>query len=112
MRGERGSSAQRAVAFSSICNLFGPDNSFLPLSEIPQAAGRTVASFKVRRTTRRKIGKGKDAVEETVEIIGVRLAPKLLATEFLARRIGMFAPRLPPETSIELDLSVPSGEPG
>lgn len=108
MRGERGSSAQRAVAFSSICNLFGPDNSFLPLSETPQAAGRTVASFKVRRTTRRKIGKGK----ETVEIIGVRLAPKLLATEFLARRIGMFAPRLPPETSIELDLSVPSGEPG
>ena len=68
--------------------------------------------MKVRKTTHRTIGKGEDAVEETVQIIAVTLAPKLLATEFLARRLGMFAPRLPPEKSIELDLPIPSGEPG
>ena len=93
-----------AVAFSNICDLFGPDNRFLPPSEIPHAAGRTIASFKVLRSTRRRIGKGKDAIEETVEIIGVTLAPKLLATELLMKRLGMFTARLPPEKSIVLDL--------
>ena len=76
------------VAFSDITKTFGPDNLPLPPSKIPHVVGRAIASMKVRKTTRRMIGKGEDAVEETVQIIGVTLAPKLVATELLTKGSG------------------------
>jgi len=58
----------------------------------------------VLKTTRRMIGKGEDAVEETVQIIGVTLAPKLVATDLLAKWLGMYAPRVPPEVLNHADM--------
>jgi hypothetical protein len=100
------------VAFSDITKTFGPDNLPLPPSEIPHVCGRAIASMTVRKTTRRMIGKGEDAVEETVQIIGVTLAPKLVAIDLLAKRLGMYAPRVPPEVSVVLSLPTPTSEAG
>ncbi len=92
------------VAFSNFTKMFGPDNQPLPPSGIPHVLGRAIASMKVQMTTRRLIGKGEDAVEETVQIIGVTLAPKLVATELLATWLGVFARRLSAEKSVVVDL--------
>lgn len=83
------------IAFSDIRDLF--QGNWRPRSweDIPPATRRAVAAMKVRVVRRRRIGCGDDAVEETVELIEVRMANKVRALDMLARQLGLYQ-ELPP----------------
>ena len=82
-----------AIAFSDIGDVFGADGRIIPLAEIPPQTRRAIASYKVRQETRTRNGPGGEKVMESVEVIAVRLHPKVAALAALARYLGMFTQR-------------------
>lgn len=81
---------QAAIAFSNIAELFDFDGDTLrlkSLSEIPEAARRAVASFKVRRHVE---GQGENA--RVVEVTEIHLWSKSDALDKLARILGLYDP--------------------
>jgi phage terminase small subunit len=79
------------IAFADITDLLDHCGRFLPLSELPPAIRRALATFKVRRVrTQTWTAGGGKRVIETVEVISVSLWPKLQALDKLARKLGMY----------------------
>jgi len=83
------------IAFMDIGDIVDDDQQFVPMERIPPAARRAVASVKVKRVSRKRVGRGDDAVEVTLEVISVRLADKLAALDKLCRHLNLFRD-LPP----------------
>ncbi|HJZ55725.1 MAG TPA: terminase small subunit [Gemmataceae bacterium] len=69
----------------------GPDGEdrLRPMRRVPYSMRKAIASFKVRRVSRRRVGQGKDEVEETVEVIEVRLNDRMAAITTLMKHLGL-----------------------